>query len=527
MADTLNNRPASGRGDDPLAELARIVNRDNPQREEPFGDLFNAARQDHRAPAPQQGGSRDVDFDFAPEPMTAGSADDDDAYYGDEDGDEARRSQAWTDEVYDEDAPYEDEAPARRRGGGIVRMAAAVGAAVLVAGAGYAWFSGGLTGLGIPPLAGDAPLIEASKNPMKIEPAQPAGLAQTESTGAEKVVTREEQPIALGADQPVAPATPRVILPAPNAVDTPAQPPRADVAAAEPVAPAQPPARSADEPRRVRTVKVLADGTIVTGEAPAASNEVPSLAGQAADAAVAASAPQQLPGVVPADPIANMIAATDAAAPATPSAETPVAETPAETPVVVDPAASANADLVETKITDQVAAATPVVPADPAAAVPADASRGIESLIAEPDGGTMVEGVAMPPPRPEIPVRVAALETPAPADPEPVATASVPSAPVSEPAATAADATGAKAGGFVVQIAAAKSQGEAQSTLQAAQRRFAVLLGGQPTSIKRVEIDGRGTFYRVRVGPLDTRDAAISLCTSLKSAGGDCVVAKN
>ncbi|MFY8153759.1 MAG: hypothetical protein ACOVOI_16890, partial [Hyphomicrobiales bacterium] len=244
MADTLNNRPASARGDDPLAELARIVNRDNPRREEPFGDLFNAARQDPRTAPPQQRVDRDVEFDFAPEPLTAGPADDDDAYYGDEDGDEARRSQAWTDEVYDEEAPYEDEAPARRRGGGIVRMAAAVGAAVLVAGAGYAWFSGGLTGLGIPPLAGDAPLIEASKNPMKIEPAKPAGLAQTESVGTEKVVTREEQPIALGADQPVAPATPRVILPAPNAVDTPAQPPAADVAAAEPAAPPPPAAPS-------------------------------------------------------------------------------------------------------------------------------------------------------------------------------------------------------------------------------------------------------------------------------------------
>jgi cell division septation protein DedD len=134
--------------------------------------------------------------------------------------------------------------------------------------------------------------------------------------------------------------------------------------------------------------------------------------------------------------------------------------------------------------------------------------------------------VAMPPPRPEIPVRVAALEPATPADPEPVATASAASEPATLPASDPAPATAAK-GGFVVQIAAAKSSSEAQSTLRAAQRRFAVLLEGQPTSIKRVELEGKGTFYRVRVGPLDTRDAAISLCTSLKSAGGDCVVAKN
>ena len=38
---------------------------------------------------------------------------------------------------------------------------------------------------------------------------------------------------------------------------------------------------------------------------------------------------------------------------------------------------------------------------------------------------------------------------------------------------------------------------------------------------------GKGTYYRAMVGPFTTRDQAIQLCSSLKAAGGDCVVQAN
>ena len=41
------------------------------------------------------------------------------------------------------------------------------------------------------------------------------------------------------------------------------------------------------------------------------------------------------------------------------------------------------------------------------------------------------------------------------------------------------------------------------------------------------ELAGKGTYYRAMVGPFGTRDQAVQLCSSLKAAGGDCVVQAN
>ena len=41
------------------------------------------------------------------------------------------------------------------------------------------------------------------------------------------------------------------------------------------------------------------------------------------------------------------------------------------------------------------------------------------------------------------------------------------------------------------------------------------------------ETAGKGTYYRAMVGPFSSRDQALQLCSSLKAAGGDCVVQSN
>jgi cell division septation protein DedD len=84
----------------------------------------------------------------------------------------------------------------------------------------------------------------------------------------------------------------------------------------------------------------------------------------------------------------------------------------------------------------------------------------------------------------------------------------------------------ADSGGFVVQLAAQKSEAEAQATFRTMQAKYSVL-GGQRAMIRRKDQGDRGVFYAAQVGPFGTRDEASQLCDSLKSAGGSCLVQKN
>jgi cell division septation protein DedD len=81
--------------------------------------------------------------------------------------------------------------------------------------------------------------------------------------------------------------------------------------------------------------------------------------------------------------------------------------------------------------------------------------------------------------------------------------------------------------GFVVQVSSRKTQGSARASFSSLQARFPQLLMGYQPSIKAVTLGGQGTYYRVRVGPLASRDEASTLCGRLKAAGGDCIVTPN
>ncbi|MBA2594248.1 MAG: SPOR domain-containing protein [Gammaproteobacteria bacterium] len=78
--------------------------------------------------------------------------------------------------------------------------------------------------------------------------------------------------------------------------------------------------------------------------------------------------------------------------------------------------------------------------------------------------------------------------------------------------------------GFMVQVSSRKTQGSAQASFSSLQARFPQVLMGYQPSIKAVTLGGHGTYYRVRVGPLASRDKASALCGRLKAAGGDCIV---
>ena len=297
-----------------------------------------------------------------------------------------------------------------------------MGGAVLVfiaaAAIGYVLVSGP-SGSGV---SGTPPVIRAEQGPNKVVPNQPAAEQTADgqkliydrvgggaTTGNEQVVSSEEQPVDVSqAAQP----QPRVIQTTPSGGSASSQ-------------------AGSGEPKRVRTLTVRADGTVVEMPVPAAP----------------------LPPGASASPAGNPVALNLGSGGAVPTTPTPLSATPS---------------IVENMPADTAPAAEPA-PA-PAAAPPA---------------------------------RVAAAPAPA------ASNAAVP------------------AGAYVVQIAAVRSEAEAQATWRSAQARYADLLRNQPFSVKRADLGDRGIYYRAQVGSFGSREGAVNLCEALRAQGTTCMVARN
>jgi cell division protein FtsN len=87
-------------------------------------------------------------------------------------------------------------------------------------------------------------------------------------------------------------------------------------------------------------------------------------------------------------------------------------------------------------------------------------------------------------------------------------------------------ASSGSSGGYMVQVSSQPSEGVAQASYRTLQTKFPAVLGGHDPVIKRAEL-GDKTVYRAMVGPFGSREEALQLCTTLKSAGGQCFVPKN
>lgn len=92
-------------------------------------------------------------------------------------------------------------------------------------------------------------------------------------------------------------------------------------------------------------------------------------------------------------------------------------------------------------------------------------------------------------------------------------------------AADAAAATGAATtGAFVVQIGAFKEDAEAAGQWQAFKKKNADLTSALKPDIKRVDLGNKGIWYRLRVGPFETKQNAVAFCEVLKTRGAACNV---
>ncbi|HEV7254526.1 MAG TPA: SPOR domain-containing protein [Mesorhizobium sp.] len=80
-------------------------------------------------------------------------------------------------------------------------------------------------------------------------------------------------------------------------------------------------------------------------------------------------------------------------------------------------------------------------------------------------------------------------------------------------------------GAWSMQIASQPSEDGARNAYKDLAERFGGVLGSRGVNIVKAEIEGKGTFWRVRI-PAETRNDAVSLCESYKAAGGSCFVSK-
>lgn len=126
-----------------------------------------------------------------------------------------------------------------------------------------------------------------------------------------------------------------------------------------------------------------------------------------------------------------------------------------------------------------------------------------------------------PAPAPEPSPELAAAPTPPPA-PEPAVEAFDP---IETALSLASDVPDDPNVGFRVQLGAFRSAEEAAAGWVSASSKAPELLAPIRHFVARGDLDdGRGTFHRLHVGPLPSRESATSLCNQLKTVGVDCFV---
>ena len=85
----------------------------------------------------------------------------------------------------------------------------------------------------------------------------------------------------------------------------------------------------------------------------------------------------------------------------------------------------------------------------------------------------------------------------------------------------------AETGGYVVQVSSQRSEAEAQASFRALQSKYPGVLGNRRVDDQARRSRREGRLYRAHVGPFASADEAGAMCSSLKEAGGQCVVQRN
>jgi len=80
---------------------------------------------------------------------------------------------------------------------------------------------------------------------------------------------------------------------------------------------------------------------------------------------------------------------------------------------------------------------------------------------------------------------------------------------------------------YLVQISSQRNEADAQASYRALQGKFPSVLGSRSPVIRRADLGEKGVYYRAMVGPFGSSEEAAQFCSSLKAAGGQCVIQRN
>jgi hypothetical protein len=396
-----------------------------------------------------------------------------------------------SDEGYEQDAASGQGRPSVRRW---IAPLAAVGVVAICGAGAYAWL--GSSGQGMAG-NGEPIVIAADNDPVKVAPENPGGKTVPNQdkavydrvAGAASQAPRQQQLIS-SSEEPVD-VVQKTLMPDTFSFEGENDVQMTEIGDTEdprllPQDQAGTPQASEQQavavmPRRVKTMVVRADGTLVEQETvvPASPTE------KVAAAATRSDSPAASSQSAAAFPTAGQTGAQAAAV------------VPASAPVDMANAASGAPQSVETAIAGPSAIEQLAEPAPAASArAPVPAVR--------PAAAPAAAATAASAPAPDV---AAAQNTQ-----------------VASAAATAAPA--AAAGGYVIQIASLPSEADAQRSYQNLSNKFGSVIGGRGVDIKAAEIAGKGTFYRVRIPAGSNRAEAVALCERYRSAGGSCLVAR-
>jgi hypothetical protein len=84
----------------------------------------------------------------------------------------------------------------------------------------------------------------------------------------------------------------------------------------------------------------------------------------------------------------------------------------------------------------------------------------------------------------------------------------------------------AAGGGYEVQVTSQRSEDEAKAAFRTLRAKFPTQLGNREPVVRRADLGDKGVYYRALVGPFASVEQATGLCSSLKAAGGTCIVQK-
>lgn len=157
------------------------------------------------------------------------------------------------------------------------------------------------------------------------------------------------------------------------------------------------------------------------------------------------------------------------------------------------------------------------IPAEPPAPAAAPAAQS-------PAGGYVPTQARTAQSAASTPVAPAPAKTAAPAKVASVPATPAPAAPALAPAPVAAPKAPAS-GDWLIQLGALRSAPDAEKEWGRIQRSHRDLLGALKSDVVRVELGEKGTFWRLRAGPL-SEQAARQLCTELKSRNQGCIIAR-